>query len=64
MQAKLSSGAGIGKLLSPSFKGLGMAIELHKVGSSKGGPFMKYLFAWMLGVPGVVVLAWFLFNHH
>jgi len=24
---------------------------------------MKYLFAWMLGVPGGLVLIWFLFNH-
>jgi len=25
---------------------------------------MKYLVAWLLGVPGVLVLAWFLFSHH
>jgi len=24
---------------------------------------MKYLFAWMLGVPGVLILLWFLINH-
>jgi len=25
---------------------------------------MKYLFAWMLGVPGIVVVIWFLMSHH
>jgi hypothetical protein len=25
---------------------------------------MKYMFAWLLGVPGVVIVAWFLLNHH
>jgi hypothetical protein len=25
---------------------------------------MKYLFAWGLGVPGVLIVAWFLMNHH
>jgi hypothetical protein len=24
---------------------------------------MKYLFAWMLGVPGGLIAIWFLFNH-
>jgi hypothetical protein len=24
---------------------------------------MKYLFAWMLGVPGGLILLWFLFSH-
>jgi hypothetical protein len=24
---------------------------------------MKYLFAWVLGVPGGLILLWFLFNH-
>jgi len=24
---------------------------------------MKYLFAWMLGVPGILIVVWFLFNH-
>ena len=27
------------------------------------GDVMKYLFAWMLGVPGGLILLWFLFNH-
>jgi hypothetical protein len=26
--------------------------------------FMKYLFAWGLGVPGVLIVAWFLMSHH
>jgi len=25
---------------------------------------MKYVVAWMLGVPGIVVLIWFLMSHH
>jgi hypothetical protein len=24
---------------------------------------MKYIFAWALGVPGGLILLWFLFNH-
>jgi hypothetical protein len=24
---------------------------------------MKYLFAWLLGIPGGLILIWFLFNH-
>jgi hypothetical protein len=24
---------------------------------------MKYLFAWILGVPGGLIVLWFLFNH-
>jgi hypothetical protein len=24
---------------------------------------MKYIFAWILGVPGGLILLWFLFNH-
>ena len=24
---------------------------------------MKYLFAWLLGVPGGLILIWFLFSH-
>ncbi len=24
---------------------------------------LKYLFAWILGVPGGLILLWFLFNH-
>jgi len=27
------------------------------------GTEMKYLFAWVLGVPGGLILLWFLFNH-
>jgi hypothetical protein len=27
------------------------------------GVDMKYLFAWMLGVPGGLILLWFAFNH-
>ncbi len=30
---------------------------------SDGGKLMKYLFAWILGVPGGLILLWFLFNH-
>jgi hypothetical protein len=25
---------------------------------------MKYIFAWMLGVPGFLIVIWFLINHH
>jgi len=25
--------------------------------------FMKYVLAWMLGVPGVIIFIWFLINH-
>jgi hypothetical protein len=25
---------------------------------------MKYVFAWMLGVPGILVVIWFLMSHH
>jgi hypothetical protein len=25
---------------------------------------MKYILAWALGVPGVLVFGWFLINHH
>ena len=25
--------------------------------------WMKYLFAWMLGVPGVLILLWFAISH-
>jgi hypothetical protein len=24
---------------------------------------MKYLFAWILGVPGILVFVWFMMNH-
>ena len=24
---------------------------------------VKYIFAWMLGVPGFLIVIWFLFNH-
>lgn len=30
---------------------------------SKGGVLMRYLVAWLLGVPGAVILVWFLFAH-
>jgi len=26
--------------------------------------YMKYMFAWLLGVPGGLIVLWFLFNHH
>lgn len=29
----------------------------------RGGENMKYLFAWMIGVPGVIIFIWFLVNH-
>jgi hypothetical protein len=25
---------------------------------------MKYMFAWLLGVPGFVIVIWFLLSHH
>jgi hypothetical protein len=28
-----------------------------------GGKTVKYLFAWILGVPGGLIVLWFLFNH-
>jgi hypothetical protein len=28
-----------------------------------GGNEMKYILAWVLGVPGVVIVAWFLIAH-
>jgi hypothetical protein len=31
--------------------------------TAAGGGAMKYLFAWMLGVPGVIIFIWFLINH-
>ncbi|MCU1327178.1 MAG: hypothetical protein JWN34_2548 [Bryobacterales bacterium] len=31
---------------------------------SRQEEIMKYLVAWGLGLPGVLVLAWFLLNHH
>jgi hypothetical protein len=39
----------------------------HRLPNKKPGrriQRMKYLFAWMLGVPGVVIVIWFLMNHH
>lgn len=32
----------------------------------KGGGvrLMRYLIAWVLGVPGVVIVIWFLMSHH
>jgi hypothetical protein len=29
----------------------------------RGELTMKYLFAWILGVPGGLIVLWFLFNH-
>jgi hypothetical protein len=31
--------------------------------ASKGECVMRYLLAWLLGVPGVLILLWFLFAH-
>ena len=28
-----------------------------------GGYVMKYIAAWMLGVPGILIVIWFLFSH-
>jgi len=28
------------------------------------GGFMRYILAWALGVPGIVVIIWFLMSHH
>lgn len=30
-------------------------------GRREEGPAMKYLLAWALGVPGIVILAWMIF---
>jgi hypothetical protein len=29
----------------------------------KGGTFMKYGLAWLIGVPPVLIAGWFLLNH-
>jgi hypothetical protein len=34
-----------------------------KVQSFRAEAVMKYMFAWMLGVPGGLIVLWFLFNH-
>jgi len=36
-----------------------------KLLSAKAGEIgvMKYLFAWILGVPGILVFVWFMMNH-
>jgi hypothetical protein len=31
---------------------------------TKGDLIMRYLIAWVLGVPGIVVVIWFLMSHH
>jgi len=38
------------------------AQQLHKH-SRKRRLRMKYLFAWILGIPGGLIVIWFLFNH-
>jgi len=30
----------------------------------RGEEDMRYIVAWMLGVPGIVVVIWFLMSHH
>jgi hypothetical protein len=32
-------------------------------GKTAGGEFMRYLIAWLLGVPGGIIILWFLFNN-
>lgn len=34
-----------------------------RYGSLRGGVSMRYMLAWLLGVPGIVILLWFLFAH-
>jgi hypothetical protein len=29
----------------------------------EGAPIMKYGIAWLIGIPPVLIVAWFLFNH-
>jgi hypothetical protein len=36
--------------------GIGLATSPQEV-------WVKYLVAWMLGVPGFIIVLWFLFNH-
>ena len=45
--------------------GLSMRSELDLKFTKRGKEeAMKYLIAWGLGVPGVVIVIWFLMNHH
>jgi hypothetical protein len=39
---------------------------MEDASASDGGlnSSMKYLIAWLLGVPGILVIAWFLLSHH
>ncbi len=39
-------------------------VALFQIWNRRKEIHMKYLFAWALGVPGVLVIAWFLFSHH
>jgi hypothetical protein len=39
-----------------------VAIRLPTLGEG-GATEMKYLFAWMLGIPGGLIVLWFLVNH-
>jgi hypothetical protein len=36
---------------------------LSALGSARGEYFMKYGLAYLLGVPGVLIVAWFVINH-
>jgi hypothetical protein len=38
--------------------------QAQVLNSELGRFSMKYMFAWLLGVPGVIIIAWFLLNHH
>jgi len=35
-----------------------------RVALPQSGGFMRYILAWALGVPGIVVIIWFLMSHH
>lgn len=39
-----------------------LAIQLHDTRAEEKKA-MKYMIAWVLGVPGGLILLWFLFNH-
>jgi hypothetical protein len=40
-----------------------LAINLHSSLAEEIKTTMKYMIAWLLGVPGGLILLWFLFNH-
>jgi hypothetical protein len=40
-----------------------LAIDLLNTQTEEIKITMKYLIAWILGVPGGLILLWFLFNH-